>query len=337
MKNIYETEKVDIPEDLKQLGWKGKACCAVYDLEDGRYSVHIEIDFEEGVDPFNSLPTAPIFDNKENAIIEAEMRIRDIENWLKYDDPSYKRDDKRIKEKIYEEIKRIEELRKERAKPIIERIDDDTIQKTLKLIQSPIIYLPDHQKMLEEDLAKKIAILLGNFEKKCKIDEKYIDNYLLTLELNKIEAKMQKNDAPPIFTRYTDELGVAFDFTVNEPYKGMVHVREVYTEQERKFILDVIKIDKIKEHLLTLDYLKTAKRFRTDSENVPDFLISTDESGFVIDYKLNPIAKRKYLMKQIEAGTNIEELIARGIENICKYREKVEKEYLEKVKPKSSC
>jgi hypothetical protein len=78
---IYQTEEVEVPENLKIAGFKGKAFVKVEKAADGKFHVIPQVDFSEGIDPLDLMPTTEVCDDEEKAKEAAEKLISELENW----------------------------------------------------------------------------------------------------------------------------------------------------------------------------------------------------------------------------------------------------------------
>lgn len=79
---IFISEKTDVPENLKKLGWGDQAWVRI--LKEGdKYLVSVDADFQAGIDPLDLLPTSVPCSTEEEARQKAQEALSDLEAWDK--------------------------------------------------------------------------------------------------------------------------------------------------------------------------------------------------------------------------------------------------------------
>lgn len=145
------------------------------------------------------------------------------------------------------------------------------------------------------NLPKEALDNLEEFTEKLKNDD-YMAHFLLTLEINKIEAAHQKSDQPMIFLKELDQDGVVATFTVNPTYKGRVPAPKTdFTEEEVCRLRDHLLANELMivklAVMLTIGNLEYVFLSMLSPEEhggaTPPFLKQFDDFGISTAYKIN--------------------------------------------------
>lgn len=145
---------------------------------------------------------------------------------------------------------------------------------------------------MTENGEKLMDYLLEDFFILAEDNTAYLDRLLLTLEINKIEAKYQKSDKPNLFIKELDEFGLVKNFTKNS--KSTVTVptpRREFTADEMSRILDELEREPEKMKALNAMIrmgLIERKIYSIDNQTgKPVFIKKYDEGGFAMSYQMN--------------------------------------------------
>ena len=125
--------------------------------------------------------------------------------------------------------------------------------------------------------------------------EVWLIRLMFMLEVNKMEALYQKENAPPVFIKTVNEFGLVYKVQLTELYKGKVpKLKTTFSESEKSAVWDVILSDNGATCLavmLIASSGETRLAHLLDSEKVKSFpiLLKTyDSLGFVKAYRYHP-------------------------------------------------
>lgn len=135
-----------------------------------------------------------------------------------------------------------------------------------------------------------------------KADESnlYLDRFLMTLEINKIEAKYQEALKPPVFIKEYDETGLVKNFRINSCYQDRVPVpRREFTEEEYEKILEEFDPKNIEfmqhvEIMLQTSCIEDKLREKTAENTAPIFLKKFNKLGVMVEIEVNPLYEKEF-------------------------------------------
>lgn len=122
---------------------------------------------------------------------------------------------------------------------------------------------------------------------------------ILTLKLNKIEARLQESTRPPIFLKKYDEYGLVKRFSLNPIYKDLKIPNPATDEEEAAKIIERLLDEGIRKKLevmLMIGQLEAEIAEQLPEEiycnKAPLILKEVDGDGFPTTYQLNAIIQR---------------------------------------------
>lgn len=145
-----------------------------------------------------------------------------------------------------------------------------------------------------DDDLPPISDVLDPFIEKLN-DHAYQARFLLTLELNKIEAAHQKYEQPMIFLRTLDEFGVVECYRINPTYRGKVpNPPEFISRKDGLAVIEHLSDENIVKRLAVMITVGGLEEFffralpQDEFERTtPPFRKTFDEYGLPVEYQMN--------------------------------------------------